>query len=208
MRTVARGLLLAALAVASCASDLFAGTVTCSSVENKRAFCKADTRRGVVLVEQLSRAGCWEGDTWGYDRRGIWVANGCRAQFKVGRSGHDWQNSMYHNGGATAPVDWKDQQAVERWGHEESLRKARNGNVDIFAVDHDNETGGAGSRTPAVVVCESISLGHTYCPVRSTRHVELKRQLSRASCQFNATWGYDRRGVWVSDGCRAEFWIN
>ena len=31
------------------------------------------------------------------------------------------------------------------------------------------------------------------------------RQLSRAACIQGRTWGYGRNGIWVSDGCRAEF---
>jgi hypothetical protein len=43
--------------------------------------------------------------------------------------------------------------------------------------------------------------------VRIRSHAELVRQRSRNSCRFNKTWGYDRRGVWVSKGCRADFAI-
>jgi hypothetical protein len=33
----------------------------------------------------------------------------------------------------------------------------------------------------------------------------LSRQLSDSACIQGKTWGWDRKGVWVSDGCRAEF---
>ncbi len=102
------------------ASAASADTVTCASDGHDHQYCTADTRDGVVLVDQLSRAGCWKGDTWGYDRRGIWVANGCRAVFRVGRSGNDWPNSMYHNGGYSSSPDWRNDQDVDRWRDGES----------------------------------------------------------------------------------------
>ena len=48
-------------------------------------YCPADTRGGVQLVKQNSDSSCRQGKGWGYDRRGIWVNHGCRADFQVGR---------------------------------------------------------------------------------------------------------------------------
>ncbi|MEJ2298897.1 MAG: DUF3011 domain-containing protein, partial [Woeseiaceae bacterium] len=61
----------------------------------------------------------------------------------------------------------------------------------------------------SVVKCESSGERHHYCNVRgrTLHHAELKRQLSNSGCRYNRTWGYDRSGIWVSEGCRAEFWI-
>ncbi|HXH03616.1 MAG TPA: DUF3011 domain-containing protein [Candidatus Competibacteraceae bacterium] len=74
-------------------------TVTCESHGDKETYCRADTRGGVRLVEQLSRADCTEGQTWGYDRSGIWVDRGCRARFVVGQGyGND-----YYGGGSSRP---------------------------------------------------------------------------------------------------------
>lgn len=218
---IAATLLAATLALAPAAS---ADVITCASEGHDHHYCSADTRGGVVLVHQLSRAGCWQGDTWGYDNRGIWVANGCRAEFQVGRSRNDWQNSMYHNGGYSNQVDWNDRRQVDDWSRQESQRVTKDDKagavvagalaVGILAAaaanhHHDNDRDrSSGYRQPSVVVCESQGRDHTYCSVGSTRHVEIKRQLSRASCQYNRSWGYDRRGIWVGDGCRAEFWVD
>ncbi len=60
-----------------------ARTLICESNDGRSQYCRADTRGGVRLVRKFSKAGCHEGSTWGYDERGIWVANGCRAQFEV-----------------------------------------------------------------------------------------------------------------------------
>jgi hypothetical protein len=59
--------------------------ITCESDNNTRHRCEIDTELGVRLSRQLSRNECIEGRTWGYDRRGIWVRNGCRAEFWVAR---------------------------------------------------------------------------------------------------------------------------
>ena len=39
-------------------------------------------RQGVQLVRQLSSSPCVQGRSWGYGRNGIWVAQGCRAEFR------------------------------------------------------------------------------------------------------------------------------
>jgi hypothetical protein len=59
--------------------------ITCASNDGRRVFCEADTRNGVALLEQHGNAPCRQGSTWGYDRRGIWVDRGCRADFEVKR---------------------------------------------------------------------------------------------------------------------------
>jgi hypothetical protein len=61
------------------------GTIRCESNNGRRNYCSADTRGGVTMIRQISGASCIQGDTWGYDGRGIWVDRGCRAEFQVGR---------------------------------------------------------------------------------------------------------------------------
>lgn len=62
-------------------------TVVCGSPRNRFLICDVDTRGGVRLVQQHSRAACVEGSSWGFDRRGIWVDHGCEATFELGRGG-------------------------------------------------------------------------------------------------------------------------
>jgi hypothetical protein len=61
--------------------------IRCESRGYNQIYCNADTRRGVRLVNQLSSTACIEGQTWGADRRGLWVRGGCRAEFELGRGG-------------------------------------------------------------------------------------------------------------------------
>ncbi len=58
--------------------------VVCQSADGKRAQCAAYTKGGVQVIRQLSSKPCAFGRDWGYDRFGIWVDNGCRAEFAVG----------------------------------------------------------------------------------------------------------------------------
>lgn len=55
----------------------------CSSDDGDRNTCKVNTRNGVTLLRQISGSPCQQGYSWGYDRRGIWVDHGCRAEFQV-----------------------------------------------------------------------------------------------------------------------------
>ncbi len=64
-------------------------TVRCESQGGGRNYCGADTRGGVSLQRQLSRAACIQGQSWGYDGGGIWVDDGCRAEFHLGYQGYD-----------------------------------------------------------------------------------------------------------------------
>lgn len=61
--------------------------IRCSSDDGRTRHCNVDTRGGVRLVRQESRSPCIQGRSWGFDRRGIWVTNGCRARFQLG-AGH------------------------------------------------------------------------------------------------------------------------
>jgi hypothetical protein len=59
--------------------------VRCESRDYRERLCRADTAGGVRLARQLGDAACRQGRTWGTTRSGIWVSNGCRADFEVGR---------------------------------------------------------------------------------------------------------------------------
>ena len=54
--------------------------VRCSS-DGRRTYCDADTRGGVRLLRQFEGRECRQGESWGFDRRCIWVDRGCRGEF-------------------------------------------------------------------------------------------------------------------------------
>ncbi|KAF1015817.1 MAG: hypothetical protein GAK31_01296 [Stenotrophomonas maltophilia] len=60
-----------------------AQVISCHSNSNRWNQCRANIRRDARLVRQESRTACVEGQTWGWDSRGIWVDGGCRGQFQV-----------------------------------------------------------------------------------------------------------------------------
>ena len=124
-------------------------TLRCESEDGRLRQCAANTSGGVQLVRQLSSSPCTFDRTWGWNARGVWVNDGCRAEFSVG------------SGPATV------------------------------------------SRTS--VVCESESGRRNHCAADTRYGVELVRQLSDSACVRNRTWGEDARGIWVDEGCRAEF---
>ena len=58
--------------------------VRCKSRGYEPNYCPADARRsGVYIERQVSKSPCIEGRTWGSDHRGIWVLQGCEADFRV-----------------------------------------------------------------------------------------------------------------------------
>ena len=66
------------------ASTAFGRSVICESQNNTKSRCPVDTSYGVQLARQISDSGCVRGTDWGFDENGIWVDNGCRAEFALG----------------------------------------------------------------------------------------------------------------------------
>src|SRR5262245_33196072 len=60
--------------------------ITCTSTPGTREHCAADTSSGVVIARSFGDAACLLGKTWGYDDTGIWVSEGCSAEFVVGQT--------------------------------------------------------------------------------------------------------------------------
>ena len=142
-------------------------TVNCSSEDGRRKYCPYNTRGGVRLVRQRSDAACQQGSTWGYDRGGIWVDRGCRADFELGSGG-------YGGGYGGGRPGWGD---------------------------------GGGNDADQFISCSSDDMHRHYCPVDARGGVRLVKQRSDASCRQGYSWGYDRRGIWVDRGCRADFQV-
>jgi hypothetical protein len=62
-------------------------TIRCESRRGRYQYCEVDTDNEVQLARELSRRQCVQWRTWGYDERGVWVDDNCRAEFKVGKDG-------------------------------------------------------------------------------------------------------------------------
>jgi Protein of unknown function (DUF3011) len=62
-------------------------TLRCESKKYRYNYCSADTDGRVTLTRQLSNRRCVLWESWGYDKRGVWVDKGCSGEFRVGRDG-------------------------------------------------------------------------------------------------------------------------
>jgi hypothetical protein len=75
-----------------------------------------------------------------------------------------------------------------------------------FSQAEPQEPPRAARARQAIVACASIlGGGREYCPADTTKGVALARSKGDAPCLLGKSWGYDDKGVWVSDGCSAEF---
>jgi hypothetical protein len=156
-------------------------TIRCSSDDGKRHYCNIDTRSGVQMTRQVSGSACIQGQTWGYDRRGVWVDRGCRAEFASGGRGNGY-GPGYGNG--------------NRPGN------GYPGNGNGYGPGY-----GGGNRTQTFT-CSSNDGRRNYCSIPggvNPNRIVMSRQISGSACVQGQTWGTDRRGVWVDRGCRAEF---
>jgi hypothetical protein len=64
---------------------------------------------------------------------------------------------------------------------------------------------GAALTTPTRVTCASKLGERVHCPADTSAGVILATSTGEAACLLGKTWGYDDKGVWVSDGCVGEF---
>lgn len=128
--------------------------VRCESWQFQPARCGMDTRGGVNL-QRVVAGDCRPGN-WGFDRNGVWVINGCRADFVSGNGGN--------NGGG--------------WGN-------------------NNNSG-------QTIECSSWQYQPARCNVRIQNSAQIDRVLG-GECVLNRSWGWDRNGIWVNNGCRARF---
>ena len=64
--------------------DLVGTTTVCESKDGRRRFCPvALGGLGAVVARTFSRTPCVEGQNWSYRSDGIWVDQGCRAEFRI-----------------------------------------------------------------------------------------------------------------------------
>lgn len=86
-------------------------------------------------------------------------------------------------------------------------RRRRDRDHDDFDRDDRDRDRDRGRRQFRTIVCESKDDRNHICPVDTGLGVALTKQLSISDCTFRETWGYNDRGIWVKNGCRAEFTI-
>ena len=208
--------------------------IRCESNDGERHYCGADTGAGVQLRRQLSDAPCVQGSTWGYDQDGVWVDQGCRADFTVLSANDGYGNLPTGYGQATTlrcesndgnrhycSADTRGGVRLARrvsgsacvqgstWGYDQQGVWVDRGCRADFTVLASNSGYGnpanSGYGQSRTLRCESRNGVRQYCPADTRGGVTLTRRIGGAACVQGSTWGYDEQGVWVDRGCRADF---
>lgn len=209
--------------------------IRCESQDGRYRECPGGYGR-MVLVRQLSRAACIEGRSWGQGRGGLWVDEGCRADFRTTGYGGGYDGGHGGGYGQTVRCESNDGRynrcgvpgrgrvmlmrqlsrsaciEGQSWGAEYGSVWVSQGCRAEFASRSGGGNGGwngggwgdsgIGGRS---FRCESHDGRYSECPANTRAGVQLVRQLSNAPCIEGRSWGYGRGGIWVAQGCRAEF---
>ena len=214
--------------------------VKCESWQFRPARCDVPGTTGATVSSVI--AGDCRFGNWGWDPQGIWVNNGCRANFNVLRGG----SSGYPGGGNINPgfpggggnpgagqivrcesweykparcdMDTRGGVRIQRviagncrqnqtWGWDRNAVWVNGGCRADFISNSGGGWGGGGNRGPQVIECNSIKYEPARCNANTHSGVQIDRVLG-GECLQNRTWGWDRGGIWVNNGCRARFRIN
>jgi hypothetical protein len=198
------------------------GSVRCESHDGNRVDCAADTSSGVRMTRQLSKTSCAFGRDWGYTSRGVWVTNGCRAEFAVDSSAfqtvkcESQDGKRRHCGADTAfgvelnrQISGADCIRNRSWGYDSQGIWVTGGCRAEFAVGAGRPGLTMISGTSAnLITCESENGRMRHCGADTRFGAALYRQISDTKCVRNANWGVDREGIWVTGGCRGEFLVD
>jgi len=201
---------------------------TCSSDDGQLHSCRVDTDRPIQFVRQRSSAQCVEGQSYGIDRGGVWVTNGCRADFAVVNSDRAYNDGYYNQQGAYN--NGYDDRDNNRDGYRDQngnwhSRRHRHGNHGSYNNNGSysgsyqgpyNNGGyvGAGPQHPTTYYGKYDNGKATCSATRGTGPVYCQTDgaLSDATiinqngrCQRGQTWDINPDGLWVADGCSAQF---
>jgi predicted porin len=101
----ATGSLLAVAIASATPAQAGANTVlTCVSTDGGRRHCEGYTDGGVALQRSVGTAHCLLGRNWGYDAEGVWVTEGCGADFVLGNPSAEEQRLAAVPVAAEAPA--------------------------------------------------------------------------------------------------------
>jgi hypothetical protein len=196
------------------------GIVVCESNDRGKKRCAADTTAGVQIIRNLSEDNCRFGREWNYDASGIWVSKGCRAEFAIKATkprAHAMTCESRNNANEICLGDTRFGIDLVRqfgnnpcilgktWGFDTQGVWVTDGCRALFALGGYRIPEEEVPPTATKMVCASADGARIQCPADTKEGVGLIRQLSESDCVLNRNWGYDRAGIWVSEGCRAEF---
>jgi hypothetical protein len=209
---------------------------TCSSDNGQLHSCRVNTNAPIQFIRQRSHAECIAGQTYGIDRGGVWVTNGCRADFAVGYQGA-YNQGTYNNGGNDNDAD--DQNNNGNWRRRHHRDGDYNGtysqNGPYNNDPYNNEPNNSGSydrpgtyqgpynnggyinsgeqihyygtyKNGRTKCSADRGAGQTFCSTGGQlSDATIVRQ--NGSCQRGQNWDVSQYGLWVADGCSAEFQI-
>src|SRR6185503_19461274 len=104
----------------------------------------------------------------------------------------------------------------ENWGYRDGMIWVDEGCRADFNVvpshgmtssGNDTYDNRGGRMTTQTIVCESVDGHRRHCPADTSGSVRITRRLSKSNCEYRKDWGFDKNGVWVANGCRAEFQV-
>jgi hypothetical protein len=203
-----------------------AARISCESRDYHRNYCPTGSISSARLVVQQSRSACIQGQSWGYDRNGIWVTRGCSGEFE-----YRWANEPRPGPGPGRQILCESQNYKQQfcpsdrriarawlveqrsrsecvqgrtWGYQDRGIWVSAGCSGLFAVDGRGRPPGP----PPInaVVCESRGYQQAFCPVAPyIARAWLVEQRSQSECIQGQTWGFQRNGIWVNDGCSGLF---
>lgn len=205
----------------------------CESTNGRRVECRFDGAGTVQLSRQFSSNACIKGQSWGVDRNTVWVDRGCRADFTVmpidDRNDGGWRQRQHRTitvvcesndgrrhrcaadtlGQITLGRQLSSSRCIEgrTWGtSSDGIWVDRGCRAEFLIADNGGTFRDRGpSQAMRVLTCESDGGRRSYCRADNPFGMSMTREISRGRCVINQTWGTDRNGVWVSNGCRAEF---
>ncbi|MBF0255863.1 MAG: DUF3011 domain-containing protein [Gammaproteobacteria bacterium] len=149
----------------------------CGSHQLGETRCALAERGLIELVEQVSRAFCDEGRTWGYDAEGLWTKERCRAIFRIHPK---YQGQSLQRADLSPPAK------------PESALPPQESSLPADQI--------------ADVYCASPYNRYQHCDANTRgRSMQLVHEFSDHACDYGRTWGYNSRGIWVDRGCIGLF---
>jgi hypothetical protein len=218
-----RGLMgLAALLVLSGTMAMAQSNVfTCSSNDGQRHSCRVNTNAPIQFVRQRSEAQCITGQTYGIDRGEVWVTNGCRADFAVVDQG-SYNRGAYNNGDRDNDNDADDHHHHHHRNGDYDSTYSQNGSYNNGYYDRNgnyqgpyNQGGRVNSgpiqyygtyKNGRTKCSANQGAGQTYCSTGGALSEATILQ-QNGNCQRGRNWNINPDGLWVADGCSAEFQI-
>ncbi len=161
--------------------------VRCASQGYGYFMCQVDTGQGsrVNIVKQISDTRCVEGRNWGWNRAGIWVDQGCEGDLPRTASLGGWPRSRTRS-------------------RSRSRSRSGPGTRRRLASGCRLEPGNRPALREQQLPVQHVPGRHRPAAVS----VRVQRQISKTRCVEGRNWGWNRAGIWVDQGCEAEFRID